>query len=227
MAAPALSTMRGNVQLLIQDTNTSVAPALTTAQYTTFINLALRWWYENTEKRIKAVTAIATVTVSSYEQDGDATFLYPEILGAYLDLAGAATDVVSPMRRCEWNAIKDRQKIDGTPGTPRFYAAQKYGAAGVGASAQNKWRFAFWQVPDDADVYTLKATVRDYPTALSADADIVDLGDFEANCVEIIAAIFAAPRIGRPELAEDLMGLLPKMIQDKLDTHRSKDEAIA
>ena len=222
MAAPTLSTMRSNFRLLIQDTSTT-SPGFTDAQTTTWINLALMWWYENNEKRIKTATAIASISAGTYEQDGGATFLYPEILGAHLD--GSGVDGVQPLKRVGWNDIKTHQHLDAVTSSPVCYAALKYGAAGVGAAAQNLWKFAFWRVPVAG--LSLECIVRDYPTALSADADIVDLGDFEAKCVEIIAAIFAAPRVGRPELAEDLLGLLPKMIQDKLDTHRTRDEAVA
>lgn len=223
MAAPTLTTMMSNTRLLIQDTNTTTAPAFTDAQITTFINLALMWWYENNEKRIKSVTAIASIADGLYEQDGDSTFLYPEILGAYID--GTGVDGVIPLKRAAWNDVKTHQNLDTTQSTPTVYAALKYGGAAVSASAQNKWKFAFWRLPTSG--LSLVAIVRDYPVALSAGSDICDVGDYEGKCIEIIAAIFAAPRMGRPELAEDLMALLPKLVQDKLDTHRSKDEAIA
>lgn len=224
MAAPTLTTMMSNVRLLIMDTNTTTAPYYTDAQITTFINLGLMWWYENNEKRIKSVTAIATTTNSAFEQDADSTFLYPEILGASIDITGIYG--AQPITRIGWNEIKMRQNrdVDGS-GTPIVYAALKYGGAAVSASAQNKWKFAFYPIPNGS--YSVTCIVRDYPVALSAGADIVDLGDFEAKCVEIIAAIFAAPRSGRPELAQDLMGLLPQMVQDKLQTHMRRDEVVA
>lgn len=223
MAAPTLTTMMSNVRLFIQDTDTTVSPAFTDAQLTTFINAALMWWYENNEKRIKAVTALASVTAGAFEQDGDATFLYPEIFGLHLDASGIPG--VFPLDRIGWNEIKLRQTRNETTSEPRFYAALKYGGAAVSAAAQNKWKFAFYPIPGSG--FSATAIVRDYPVALSAGADICDVGDFEGKCIEIIAAIFAAPRMGRPELAQDLMGLLPKMIQDKLETHAKHDEVAA
>jgi len=223
VAAPTLLAMRNNVRIHVQDTDTSVSTYWTDAQLNTFINTALRWWYENNEKRIKAVTAIATVTASAFEQDGDATFLYPEIFGVHLDASGISG--VKPLKRLGWNEIKLRQTRDATTGEPEYYAALKYGAAAVSASAQNKWQFALWRVPTTG--YSLTAIVRDYPVALSADADIVDLGDFEANCVEIIASLFALPGEGRPELMESLRVMLPQMIQDKLQTHEDRHEVRA
>ncbi|HTF39005.1 MAG TPA: hypothetical protein VK754_00235 [Propionibacteriaceae bacterium] len=222
MAAPTLTTMMNNVRLYIQDTDTTVSSAFTDAQLTTFINAALMWWYENNEKRVKSVTAIATLSANSFEADGDATFLYPEILGAYGVISGSN---VYPLRRLGWNDVKARQNNDTIVGQPVYYAAVKYGAGAVSASSQNKWRFAFWRIPSGS--WTITSIVRDYPVALSTGADICDVGDFEGKCIEIIAAILAAPRMNRPELAEDLMGLLPKLIQDKLEAHRSHDEATA
>ena len=155
MAAPTLTTMMGNVRLFIQDTNTTTAPAFTDAQITTFINLALMWWYENNEKRIKSVTAIASITAGLYEQDGDASFIYPEILGVHR----SSSTGVKPLLRMGWNDIKARQNRDAVTSAPEYYSALKYGAAGVGAAAQNKWKFAFWRVPIAG--LSLTAIVRD------------------------------------------------------------------
>ena len=224
MAAPTLTTMMANVRLYIQDLDTTVSSSFTDAQLTTFINSALMWWYENNEKRVKSVVAIAALT-ETYEQDGDATFLYPEILGMGLDYSG--NPGLTPLVRIGWNEMRMRQNRYNTTGGPTHYAALKYGAAAVSAAAQNKWKFAFGPSIPTTATYSATAIVRDYPVALSAGADICDVGDFEGKCIEIIAAILAAPRMGRPELAEDLMGLLPKLIQDKLQTHRVHDEAVA
>lgn len=213
--------MQANVRLWIQDTNTTTAPAFTAPQITTFINTALLWWYENNEKRVKYVTLVADWDAAIADKDGDATCLYPEIMGVYLSTSG----IDIPLDPISWGEMRFRQ-IDTTPGTPTHYAKLKYGSAAVSAAAQNKWKFALFPIPDTAN-NVLKGTVRDYPVQLSADADIVDLGDMEAKCVEIIAAIFAAPRMGRQDLAQDLMGLLPQMIQDKLATHETHAEVNA
>lgn len=217
------ATMVSNVRLFVQDTDTTVSTAWTDAQITTFINLAVRWLYENYEKRVKYVTLIADWDTGVYQKDGDAATVYPEILEVSLVATGSADLPLIPL---EWSELRYRQQIDNATGTPSHYAKLKYGGAAVGSGLQNLWKFALHPIPS-ADNNVLKGVVRDYPVALSADADIVDLGDFEAQLAEIIAAIFAAPRMGRPELAEDLMGLLPKLIQDKLDTHRSRDEVVA
>lgn len=221
MAAPILSTMRTNVRLLTQDAST-VSPGLTDAQVNTFINLALMWWYENYEKRVKYVTFVADWADGAFIQDGDATCLYPEIFEVSLKVG--ATDEDTPLDRMGWTELRARQTA--TAGTPTHWAGLKYGGAAVSASAQNKWKFALFPIPSANDS-VLRGVVRDYPVALSADADIADLGDFEGKCVEIIASIFAAPRMGRPELSDDLKGLLPKMIQDKLETHQRRDEVNA
>jgi hypothetical protein len=221
MAAPTLLAMRNNVRLLIQDTNTTTSPAFTDAQLTTFVNYGLMWWYENNEKRIKYATLVAVFTIGATEKDGDATCIYPEILEVSLV---DVNSIDSPLEEMSWGEMRFRQASDTVKGIPTHYAKLKYGGSGVGAAAQNLWKFALYPAPAAAPV--IKGVVRDYPVALSADADIVDLGDFEAKCVEIIAAILAAPRMGRPELAQDLMGLLSKTVQDKLQT-RSHDEMIA
>ncbi len=216
------ATMVSNVRLFIQDTDITVSTAFTDAQLTTFINLALRWLYENVEKRIKYVTLVADWDTGVYAKDGDATAVYPEILE--VSLVVSSNDF--PLVPMEWSEIRHRQQIDSTTGTPSHYGKLKYGGAAVGSGLQNLWKFALHPVPS-TDNNVLKGVVRDYPVALSADADIVDLGDFEAQLAEILAAIFAAPRMGRPELAQDLMGLLPKFVQDKLETHMKRDEVAA
>ena len=223
MAAPTLTTMMSNVRLLIQDTNTTTAPAFTDAQITTFINRALRWWYENIEKRVKYVTLVADWDAGVDVQDGDATCLYPEILEFSL-VDSNGYDL--PLDYLPWSEIRMRQSTDPTETTPTHYSKLKYGGAAVSASAQNKWKFALYPVPS-ASNNVLKGVVRDFPVALSAGADIVDLGDFEGDCVETVAAILAAPRSSRPELAEDLWRLLPQLVKDKLETHMKRDEVNA
>ena len=215
------ATMVSNVRLNIQDTDTSVSTAFTDAQITTFLNLGIRWLYENYERRTKYVTLVASFTGSLYEIDGDATCLYPELLT--VSVTGASGEM--PLRPMEWGELRFRQQLGTAEGAPRHYAALKYGGAAVSASAQNLWKFALYPVPSSTVV--LKGVVRDYPVALSADADYVDLGDFEAQLAEIVASILAAPRAGRPELAEDLKGLLPEMLRDKLETHATRTEVKA
>lgn len=215
------ATMVSNVRLFIKDTS-SVGQSFTDAQLTTFINLALRWLYENYEKRIKYATIVADWDASVSTQNGDATCIYPEIIEVF-HVESTGLDLT--LKELPWGELRYRQNLEAE-GSPVYYAKLKYGGAAVGSGLQNLWKFALLPIPSTAN-HVLKALVRDYPVALSADADIVDLGDFEAQLAEIIASIFAAPRMGRPDLAADLMGLLPKMLQDKLDTHRSREEVTA
>jgi hypothetical protein len=223
MAAPIRSAMVTNVRLYIQDTNTTTAPAFTDAQITTWLNTALLWWYENYEKRIKYVTLVTSWGTSPiYVKDGDAACIYPEILEVGIKVGTSDED--EPLDRMGWTELRARQTT--TTGTPTHFAALKYGGAAVGAGLQNLWKFALFPVPSSGTV-VLRGVVRDYPVQLSADADIVDLGDYEGKCVEIIAAILAAPRSARPELAQDLMGLLPRLVQDKLEAHMKRDEVNA
>jgi hypothetical protein len=221
MAAPIRSAMVTNVRLYIQDTNTTTAPAFTDAQITTWINTALLWWYENYEKRIKYVTLVTAYALNLFVKDGDASCIYPEILEVGTKVGTSDED--EPLDRMGWTELRARQTT--STGTPTHFAALKYGGAGIGVAAQNLWKFAL--LPRPAGEVVLRGVVRDYPVQLSADADIVDLGDYEGKCVEIIAAILAAPRSGRPELAQDLMGLLPRLVQDKLEAHTKRDEVNA
>jgi hypothetical protein len=218
MAAPTLATMIGNVRALIYDTRVANDKGLLDSQIAMFINTGLLWWYENNEKRVKRATLVTTWTAGVREFDGDATCLYPEILMFFVAVGGDDRQLI-PMK---WGENFGRDVLTDTPS---HISSLKLGGAGVGAAAQNKWRFATYPTP--AAQSTITGIVRDYPVQLSADADIVDLGDYEARCVEIIAAILAAPRIGRPDLAQDLTAMLPKLIQDKLATHRMRDEVNA
>jgi len=235
MATTTRANMVSNVQLYIMDVS-STAATFTSTQLTTFINMALLWWYENYEKRIKYATLIAAwpdTLGAAYESDGDTSCLYPEILEIYrrttsLNAEASGSEAEdTPLIKMDWNELRARQASLTAVAAATHYAILKYGAAAVSASAQNKWKFALYPVPAQGSAYKITGLVRDYPVQLSADADIVDLGEYEARCVEIIAAILASRRKGKPELGEDLMQLLPKLIQDKLATHQSRDEVKA
>ena len=222
MAAPTRATMVSETRLLTQDTDTTVSTANTDAQITQMLNLALMWLYENDEKRVKYATLIADWDSTVSEKNGDSTCIYPEILEVYLNVSGTTQD--APLIRMDWAELRARQSSgDVAAGTPTHYAMLKYGGAAVGSGLQNLWKFALLPIPD-ADNNVLRGSVRDYPVQLSADADIVDLGDFEARECEVIAAIMLNRLNGRADLNENLMGLLPKMLRDKLTTHESKAE---
>lgn len=222
MATRSRSTMVTNVRTFIADTSTT-AQAFTDAQLTKWINTGLLWMYESVEKRVKSVTLIADWDANNYTKNGDPTCLYPEILEASISIDAGVTS--TPLFRMGWSELRRRQ-YTGSVGTPTHFAALKMGAAAVSADAQNKWLFALYPVPDAAN-NIITGIVRDYPVLLSVDADLIDLGEYEAECAEIIAAIIAAPRMGRSDLAADLMGLLPKLMQDKLRTHSVRDEVNA
>lgn len=222
MAARTLTTMTTNVRTFIQDTSTT-APALTDAQLMKWINTGLLWMYEGSEKRTKTATLIASLTANTLEVNGDATCLYPEILQVAINPGGGVP--ITPLYRMGWTELRNRQYLAQTPATPTHWAGLKKGGAGLGAAAQNKWLFSFFPIP--SATFVIDGVVRDYPTLLTTGADLIDLGEWEAECVEVISAIIAAPRMGRPDLAADLMGLLPKWIQDKLQTHATRDEVNA
>lgn len=225
--ATTAQTMVSDFRLFVQDSDTTVSKDFEDSQCRTFLNYALLWMYENYEKRVKKISSPNVVDVSSEttEYAAATTFLYPEIIALYYDATGLVSEV--PIPRLPWSEIKMRQnRGDGISGTPDFYAAIRMGAGAVSAGAQNLWRFAFYPSPSSG-TYTIIALVRDYPVQLTADADIVDLGDFEARLCVLIAVVLAANLKGAPELAANAMQLLPKMIQDKLATHQVPDEAIA
>ena len=215
------ATMVTNVRAFINDSSTT-SQTFSDATLTKWLNTGLYWMYESAEKRVKHISLVASWTAGLEIKEGDAATLYPEILEvAMIDASGYDL----PLDELSWGELRYRQSTDPTTGTPTHYAKIKLGAAGVGASLQNKWKFALYPIP--TNLQQLVGLVREYPTALSANADIVDLGQWECECIEVIAAVIAAGRMGRPELAQDLMGLLPKWIQDKLQTHAVHDETVA
>ena len=220
MAAPTRLTMVSETRLLTQDTDTTVSMANTDAQITQMLNLALMWLYENDEKRVKYATLIADWDSTVTEKNGDSTCIYPEILEVYRNVTGTTQDF--PLIRMDWAELRARQ-TDTAPGSPTHFAMLKYGGAAVGSGLQNLWKFALLPTPDE-DNNVLRGAVRDYPVQLSADADIVDLGDFEARECEVIAAIMLNRLNGRADLNENLMGFLPKMLRDKLTTHETRQE---
>ena len=210
MASPTNAVMRGEAQLLVQDTS-STSAGLTSAQWTTLLNIALRWFYDNTEKRIKSVTLVtsATVTpmagVSSFAVDT----AWPEILQA--SMSGTVMD------RMSWSEIMYRQKVD----TAQAAAGTHWAAVRKGG-ASSTWILAVYPLlSGDANITGL---VRDYPTALSGDSDVVELGDHEARIVVIIAAILACPLLGRQDLADGLTAMLPQMLRDKMSSFVTHDE---
>lgn len=213
MASPTNAVMRGEAQLLVQDTSTTSA-GLTSAQWTTLLNISLRWFYDNTEKRVK--TQQTFVTVASGDTETASTATFPEILQVYRDAGGAgATNNI--LDRMSWSEIRYRQFVDSTSGIPQNVACVKQAGSGV-----NTWKVALFPIPNAA--FVLVADVRDYPTALSGDSDVVELGDHEARIVVILAAILAAPLLGRPDLADSLAKQLPQMLQDKLVSFVTHDE---
>lgn len=216
MASPTLTTMLVQSRLWGVDTSTS-APAATDAQWTIWINVALRWYWENTEKRTKEVLMLGSLSGGEGDIEADAGFIYPEIISVWLTISGLSS-IGQPLDRMEWSELRLRQASTAPSAAPTHWAAIKEAGAG------GKWRVGLLPTTNAAD--TVTALVRVYPVALASGSDVIDLGDAEADQVCIIAAIFAAPRIGRPELATDLMQLLPKMLQDKMTSHAVHDEVM-
>lgn len=210
MASPIVSTMRTEAKLLVQDSSSTNA-GLSDANWLVLFNIALRWFYDNTEKRVKAVTLVtgASVTPMAGVSSFNVNTGWPEILEA--SKGGTVLD------RMGWSEIMYRQKVDSAvASTPTHWAAVRKG----GASAT--WLLALYPLPDaDMDIAGL---VRDYPTALTADGDTIELGDHEARIVIILASILACQLLSRPDLSEKLVSLLPQMMQDKMASFVTHDE---
>ena len=215
------TTMQSEFRLLVQDTDTTVSSDFSDADVRVFLNYGLLWLYENHEKRVKSVTIDAATLAGDFEDAGDATFIYPEILGMFVLAASAST----PLTKLDWNEIKMRQARETDAGTPQCYAAIKIGGGSVAANNQNLWLYSLWPTPSAG--LTITAIVRDYPVLLTAGADLVDLGDFEARLCVLIAVVIAGQLKGDPAIAENAMRLLPQWMQAKLETHRVHDEASA
>jgi hypothetical protein len=216
VASPSLATMRGECQLLVQDTST-VGAGLSNANWTTLINLALRWFYDNTEKRVKSATIVTSYAAGVTSQSTDAGAIYPEIVGPITAVVHGQSSPVIVLDPMTWGEVAHRQSHDTTLAAPVTVARVKKSGA-----ATNTWLIALYPMPDQT--YDVSALVRDYPTALSGDSDVVELGDHEARIVVVIASIIAAPLLGRPDLVQTLNGMLPKMLQDKMQSFVTHDE---
>lgn len=215
--AGTLSGMRTNVRRRIQDLST-VSPGLTDAIVNQLINDANRWWHVNMEKRLERFTLVASYGAGSAYETSGATATNPEINSVCHLSAG----VDRPLERMEWNELLQQQLDDATQTTtPRFYALHKLtGGTGSPLGDENRWRVGLWPIPSGAVV--IVAYGRREPTALSADADEPDLGDFEVMCVENIAGYWGGMLLDRPDLADMCMKLLPQMVQDKLAAERKR-----
>ena len=217
--ATALSDVRGVVRLLLGTLDDATATLdFSNADLLIHINAAYRWWFDNSEKRVKAVTLVATAAQGIYVQAMDAAAVYPEILEVTLD----STYPLEPMA---WSELRNRQQADGTEARPTHYAIRKLSGAAPTGTAQNKWDIALFPIADAS--YSVEGLVRDYPTALSADGDVLYVGDFEGRVlIPCYATILAAEGAGRPDLAEDLIGLFPEMVRDRLVAHSSREEVM-
>lgn len=224
--ATTLTNVYDIVRLLLNhnDAN-SVATDFSNADLLIHINNAQRWWFDNTEKRVKAVTLKASFTSGTFITTLDNSAVYPEILEVSLQGAGGANDaiVLAPL---PWSEIRSRQNSDPTTGQPTHYAVKKASALNPAAATQNRWSMVTYPVPDTT--YVVNGIVRDYPTALTTGTDTLYVGDFEGRvCIPVLSAIYAAEGAARPDLAEDLAKLLPRMIQDRLAAHSSHEEMLA
>lgn len=224
--ATTLANARGVMRLLLgHDATNSIATDFSNADLLVHLNAAYRWWFDNMEKRVTSVTLKATLAANTFITSLDNAAVYPEILEVSLEGAGGATDaiVLAPL---PWSEIRSRQNSDPTAAQPTHVAVKKVSALVPASTAQNRWAMATYPVPDAT--YVVNGIVRDYPTALSGDSDVLYVGDFEGRaCIPILASILAAEGAARPDLAEDLVRLLPRMVQDRLAAHASHEEMMA
>lgn len=211
MAVPSLATSRTNIRRRVNDTDTTVSPGLSDASYTALYNQAYYWWYENMEKRLDFVNVRASWTSGIATFASDAAAIQPE----YHSLLWNNSRV---LERMEWNEVLELQRLFPTNATPQAIALQKQ-TGGAGTS-ENRWFLALWPIPNATAA--VEAYTRIYPTALSADADTPDLGDFEALCVENIAAYWAATLLDYPDLAQMALQMLPQLAQSKLTAERKR-----
>ena len=216
MAVPALSTMQTDVRLLIQDTSTT-SPGLSDANITNLINRAYYWWYENMQKRTQVkdvvTTAVGSITYTSALTD-------PEFYGVFV---WSGSEFVRDLERMEWNQLLwCVNKLDYSGVDITHYACRKL--TGGAAAAENRWEFAFFPIP--TSVSAIRAYARIYPGALSGATDTPAVGDFEAVCIEHIAAYWGGMLIDRADLSQAAIAFLPQMVQDKLTAERKRDDPL-
>ena len=207
--------VRDIVRLFIGQANETTAVYPTNADLLIHINAAYRWWFTNMEKRVKDVQLKATMAQGAWVVTPETSVVYPEVVEAYL--VGALGDDEIPLQVRPWSEVRLRQKNVTTQGTPALIGLRRVGGASPTGGNQNLWEFCVFPLPDQT--YQVRALVRDYPTALSADSDVLYLGDYECRCVAMLAAIFAAPGAARQDLAERLMWFFPQAVRDKLQAH--------
>lgn len=219
--ATTLDDARTLVRLLIQQVTPAAQTDLSNTDLDFYIHDAYRWWFDHVEKRAKDVQIKASMTASSWIVTPETSVLYPEILEVYLVTASAD----KPLQPMAWSEIRNRQQANDVPAEPSHVALRRIAGAAPSGSTQNRWEMAVYPLPDQT--YEVRGLVRDYPADLGSGSAEFQLGDFEARCVAMLAAIFAAPGSARPDLAESVMWFFPQAVRDKVVAHATRDEAVA
>lgn len=210
MAALTLTNGLLYMRSLLQDSNTSF-PAATDTEYTRLINDTYLTWYRNIEIRAGSPSNLVTnLTAGSTLVASETTFTHSEILGAFRDAAG----VTVTLERMSLLEVQVLQELEPTTGPPTRYGAYKR------HGNSERWALAFHPIPDTT--YTIKAYARIYPTALSAGADVPELGDAEGYWMYRIAASQVAQIIGRPEMIEQILAPIPDSIRGLMGVERKR-----
>lgn len=216
------------VRLLTQQVDTTAETLdLSTAHLKIHIQNAYRWMFDNVEKRVADVLLKTTMGANSVIVTPETTFIYPEVLEVYLvgtNTTTSVADVETPLQPMAWTELRNRQRNDTTAGVPTHYAIRRIGGAAPSGTGQNLWELAVYPIPSSG--YTVRAIVRNYPAALGDDNSTVFLGDFEANCMCVLAAIMALPGSARQDLMDGLMWFFPEAMRAKVMAHASHEEIL-
>lgn len=214
MAIKTLTTMQTDTQMKLRDT-----AALTTAQLTTLINECLRLIWESkqdwtvrlnpTQVGLNALTASFATTSGTYGARIES------VHGVYIE--GSATGVASlgQLEKLELGEFIAYSTLGSglagtsdTAGTPEFYACEPL-AADTDTTAANHglWKFYFLATNTTARHYSVKARLR--YTDLSGANDVPDCPDSWCDVATTLAAIRGAYLLGRSQLGQELVSLLP------------------
>lgn len=219
--ATTLTQARTIVQLLTQQV---AADDLSAAHIDFYLEDALRWWFDHTEKRVKDVQLKGSMAANSWIVTPETSVVYPEIVEAYL--VGSSGDTELPLEVRPWSEIRARQQANSTQAQPTQIALRRIGGADPLGTDQNLWEFAPYPIPDAT--YEVRALVRDYPTIPTlAGSNFSGIGDYEVRCVAVLASILAAPGSARPDLAASLMWFFPQALRDKIQAHLTREEVVA
>lgn len=228
--ATALTRMRA----MLRDSST--APGFLDADGMVFLNIAHLWWHENMERKSTTystgsnfpfVGGGTTWTQGTYYDDIEFTSDAAELIEVGLDAAssGLTSGQSIILERLPWSEIRMRQNSDSTQAQPVYWGALKL-------NGSYRWRLALYPLANYAITVSstkwgVGGTVRHQPAVLTATTNNIDLGDSETDAMITIAAALMAPRMGRPGLGAHLWTVLPKVVQDKMETTKVHDEVNA